>query len=917
MTIFLFSSLLANGDEMRAKPYALKIKLKPKIVESDVYWKESKSVDWKKEIKNWRFGFLSTKEAIPPFIIYKENFYSLEKNQERFCWMSNNALLLVVNPLGVAVKANFTFSALSYEKDRNLSVLVNGKEKERVNVPEDKEDREFERFLLKNIILKPGKNEIIFYTPQRTDRLKPKQWEEKEEREVSIKFKDDMKWEILSKSDVDFNPPMHYKFTISDEILLLSVYPEENTQNLLLMSRDLDIDLEEYSFLDIDFVSGEADNPSPRLFLGIDYNGDEKVDDFLNPQYFKDINLFDLAKDKFKDIDYFKYGFKLKNIILLLITPQERSSYNFQFKNFKIYQDKSIFIRLWTKKGCELKIGETSNVDYKILPLKDFLMISSYFDSKTVGTKIEKIKQEVRFILKDGKELTGEIESRNEEEFELRNVRESEGGNIIIKKDAVNYYYLPKPIERKKVLEDEYVVLEIPFEENRLIEGKAAFVLSYKVDNPEIQKLELYYDIDKNDDGKIDGRILSGEREWIKGFNFIGTSGNMDLYEAYLSQEFPENYKTIGDTKSNFIVYENEKPLRLTWSKWFEGVELAEVGVEPRRVVISLPQGKIPHENYSIVYWPLPKQSLIYDGFQDLEIPIEADLGEKIKGVIIKLKRKGEIEAKGWFNFYIKKLYFYKKFPYPVKKRQNEILEILSQSNIPLIKLDNSALRLNDFELLKSFGDLERDVLTKKIELVKGGHKYEKLDNPTFNVEWVILEPENRKHTLSGTGRTEDRNEPEIIFKKINPTKYLVKVDGAKEPFWLVFSESFHKQWRIYTPHAARRTPHAKEKTFKEIIADYPKLKVKEARHMQKFTPQDIKYLFRKPLKAEHHLVNGYANGWYVEPEKLGLGEDFTLILYFWPQSLFYLGLGISGLTFIGCIIFLVVDFIKRRCPKK
>ena len=89
-------------------------------------------------------------------------------------------------------------------------------------------------------------------------------------------------------------------------------------------------------------------------------------------------------------------------------------------------------------------------------------------------------------------------------------------------------------------------------------------------------------------------------------------------------------------------------------------------------------------------------------------------------------------------------------------------------------------------------------------------------------------------------------------------------------------------------------------------MADYPKLKVKEAKHLVKFTPQDVRYLFKKPLDAEHHLVNGYANGWYVEPGKLGLGEDFTLVMYFWPQTLFYLGLGISGATLLGCIGYLL-----------
>ncbi|MCM8783429.1 MAG: hypothetical protein NC818_01420 [Candidatus Omnitrophica bacterium] len=237
-------------------------------------------------------------------------------------------------------------------------------------------------------------------------------------------------------------------------------------------------------------------------------------------------------------------------------------------------------------------------------------------------------------------------------------------------------------------------------------------------------------------------------------------------------------------------------------------------------------------------------------------------------------------------------------FSQEIPKQSNEF-------NSPLVKIDQQVFRLNDFELPKNFEDLERDVLVKRIELAKGKHKYEKLENPTFEVEWVILEPVSSIQPLS-------INEPEITFKKINPTKYLVKVERATEPLWLVFSESFHKQWKLY-----RAIQNISAPEFEEIVADYPKLKVKEARHLMKFTPQDIRFLFEKPLEAPHHLVNGYANGWYIEPEKLGLGENFVLAIYFWPQSLFYLGLGISGITFLGCIIFLLVNFLKNKICSK
>lgn len=170
------------------------------------------------------------------------------------------------------------------------------------------------------------------------------------------------------------------------------------------------------------------------------------------------------------------------------------------------------------------------------------------------------------------------------------------------------------------------------------------------------------------------------------------------------------------------------------------------------------------------------------------------------------------------------------------------------------------------------------------------------------NNRWKLLD---RGMEIKEDSERSRKQVPKIMFRKINPTKYEVRAREANEPFWLVFSESFHKGWRLYNKVEVKE-----DGAFGEIVADYPKLGVKEARHLQKFTPGDIRYLFRKADVKEHYLVNGYANAWYIDPEKLGLGEDFTLVMYFWPQTLFYLGLLISGLTLLCCIGYLLW---KRR----
>lgn len=123
---------------------------------------------------------------------------------------------------------------------------------------------------------------------------------------------------------------------------------------------------------------------------------------------------------------------------------------------------------------------------------------------------------------------------------------------------------------------------------------------------------------------------------------------------------------------------------------------------------------------------------------------------------------------------------------------------------------------------------------------------------------------------------------PIINYQRINPTKYKVRVTNATSPFVIVFSESFHPQWRAYINRNGKQVSW-------------------------------FESLYKKPISEEKHLlVNGYANAWYIDPIELGTGENFTVTLYFKPQSYFYIGLIISGLTFIGCVGYLVWGWRKR-----
>jgi hypothetical protein len=154
---------------------------------------------------------------------------------------------------------------------------------------------------------------------------------------------------------------------------------------------------------------------------------------------------------------------------------------------------------------------------------------------------------------------------------------------------------------------------------------------------------------------------------------------------------------------------------------------------------------------------------------------------------------------------------------------------------------------------------------------------------------------------------------PAIVFKKVNPTKYQVEVQNATQPFFIIFNENYDPQWNAYVENRAT--------DFTSVVASYPSLNVKEADHQTNFTPDDISYLFNTPINEQYHfLANGYANAWYINPQQLNNGNtQFTITLYYLPQSYYYLGLLITGITICICLSYLIYSLkpwnlqIKRK----
>lgn len=161
-----------------------------------------------------------------------------------------------------------------------------------------------------------------------------------------------------------------------------------------------------------------------------------------------------------------------------------------------------------------------------------------------------------------------------------------------------------------------------------------------------------------------------------------------------------------------------------------------------------------------------------------------------------------------------------------------------------------------------------------------------------------------------------------ISFNKINPTKYIVDIKNLKQNQSLSFLQSFHPEWKLYPW------------TFKDISCDKDhqvnySWDVTEciSDHYKFFQWEELSYLWKVPVfDNTHKLVNEYANWWTIDARYIrqqfpkdsyqvnpDWSIDVKLVLYFRPQSRFYVWLGISGLTLLSLIMWLIRDSNKRR----
>lgn len=168
---------------------------------------------------------------------------------------------------------------------------------------------------------------------------------------------------------------------------------------------------------------------------------------------------------------------------------------------------------------------------------------------------------------------------------------------------------------------------------------------------------------------------------------------------------------------------------------------------------------------------------------------------------------------------------------------------------------------------------------------------------------------------------TQIKTPPIVEFKKINPAKYRVSVHNAGGVFPVVFSENYNQNWKLYLI----RTKEAENINFFNLLNS------SQGTIQNDQLPKGNFYetWLQESLGEDQHLVaNGYANSWVIDSKALCQKSDFChknsdntynfdMIVEFWPQRLFYMGLLISGLTLFGGLGYSVWTGVRKIKRKK
>ncbi len=461
---------------------------------------------------------------------------------------------------------------------------------------------------------------------------------------IGLSLKMSSRQEIKKWSFSSTNADYDYFITKPGMLALTSYFDGDiSEKEFVEITREgIKLDLKEYPYFDVTYRLEDPSVQRIEVVFGVDFDGDGAVDGYFRTDKYKeniDLHKFNLYQAVRREFPYKSHYFltelkllatKAKNVDYS--NSERKSGYIWEFEDIQLYSTEAGLIFEWrsdferTRLGIDSLRVKNLGLNLKIGLANELKKWS--FSSSGVAYEYSMAEDE---ILEFSIRLDGDS---NEEEFVEMKRKD-------LKLDLKKYPY---------------------------------FGLTYKLQDPNLQVIDVVLGVDFDDDGVVDEymplRKKVALKKWKKAF---AANEAMGFYETRLPADWPLFFNTRYSWGDKFTVYKNGIPMEPTWYRWEGNKELAEVGVDGyNRVVITIPKSEVPEESvYTVSYLPLAIKSQIFPSLDRVQINVEQLVKEKfpsekdyflteLKLILGKAKRVdcSEPEKRGRYTYQIKNVDF-------------------------------------------------------------------------------------------------------------------------------------------------------------------------------------------------------------------------------------------------------------------
>lgn len=153
------------------------------------------------------------------------------------------------------------------------------------------------------------------------------------------------------------------------------------------------------------------------------------------------------------------------------------------------------------------------------------------------------------------------------------------------------------------------------------------------------------------------------------------------------------------------------------------------------------------------------------------------------------------------------------------------------------------------------------------------------------------------KQTCDQNNLHTDIKDLQIIYQRINPTKYRLEIKNVTKPFLLIFQDAYNAYWKLYPTSPSLGAKNISDSYYQGGITEL--MPVNQVVDGNPFETNGMNSRYDNA----HIQVNGYANGWYIQPEDLSGKKSYYMVVEMTAQKIFYYSLIIS---LISLLIFLL-----------